>query len=167
MQEGEPLTPELSVWLASVLEAFLTHNVARFEEALGVRAVRGGVPWWREIANRRRDQALRALAERHLPGLTLTACAESITRLATRYGGSGWRFDRDKQEMPDCYRGTPTECLWLAFKSGATMPISARHLRTILSSGRAEAATERSAGGVGEGRKLASIGQPRDTGGLA
>ncbi len=51
---------------------------------------------------------------------------------AVRYAASAWRFDRERDAMPERYKGTQTECLWRAFKSGATMPIGVRQLRNIL-----------------------------------
>jgi hypothetical protein len=146
-KEGKPLTEELSAWLAKGLEEFLAHNARSLDEALGMRAVRGGMPWWREAANRQRDEALRALGERHFGHLSMTASAERIACLAGRYASSAWRFDRKRTAMPDSYRGTPAEHLWSAFKSGAPMPIGKRQLRTILNSGRRTAAVESTARG--------------------
>jgi hypothetical protein len=131
-KEGQPLTQELSAWLGKALEEFLAHNVASLDEALGMRAVRGGMPWWREAANRQRDDSLRALAARHFGHLSMSASAERVACLANRYASTAWRFDRNRSSMPDSYRGTPTELLWIAFKSGAPMPIGERQLRTIL-----------------------------------
>jgi hypothetical protein len=85
-----------------------------------------------EAAIRRRDQALRELAQRHFGGLTNTARANRIQQLALRYAASAWRLDRDQQDMPPAYAGTPHESLWHAFKSGATMPLCSRQLRQIL-----------------------------------
>jgi hypothetical protein len=135
-KEGQPLTQELSAWLAKGLEEFLTRHAGSLEEALGMHAVRGGMPWWREAANRQRDEALRALAARHFGRLSMTASAERIACLASRYASSAWRFDRGRPGMPESYHGTPNEHLWLAFKSGAPMPIGERQLRTILNTGR-------------------------------
>lgn len=131
-KEGQPLPAELSVWLASGLEAFLAHHVHSLDEALGLRAARGGIPWWKEVANRQRDEALRELAKRYCSGISVTAQAVRIAALSSRYAGSAWRFDRDRSLMPDHYRGTPSELLWLAFKSCAHMPIGERQLRAIL-----------------------------------
>ena len=138
-REGQPLTEELSEWLANGLAKFLAHNVNSIDEALGVCTMRGGMPWWREVANRQRDNALRELTARHFAHLSMTASAERIVCLANRYASSAWRFDRDRTEMPVAYRGSPTEHLWIAFKSGAPMPIGERQLRTILNSGRRQA----------------------------
>ena len=49
-----------------------------------------------------------------------------------RYAASTWRFDRNNDDMPAHYAGTPKECLWRAFKSSAPMPIGERQLRNIL-----------------------------------
>lgn len=134
-KEGQPLTNDLSAWLAKGLESFLARHVGSLDEALGMRAMRGGMPWWREAANRQRDDALRALAERHFPQLSLTAKAERVARQSARYASTTWRFDREKNEMPEAYRGNPVEHLWTAFKTGAPMPIGERQLRTILKGG--------------------------------
>jgi hypothetical protein len=34
--------------------------------------------------------------------------------------------------MPAEYPGSPAEFLWIAFKSGAPMPLGERHMRSIL-----------------------------------
>jgi hypothetical protein len=64
--------------------------------------------------------------------LSISAQAGRIHQLSSRYAASAWRFDRERTEVPASYRGTPHEMLWLAFKSGATMPLCKRQLRTIL-----------------------------------
>jgi hypothetical protein len=64
--------------------------------------------------------------------LCVSAQAARVHKLSLRYGASAWRFDRDREEMPPNYRGTPQQFLWLAFKSGAAMPLCARQLRSIL-----------------------------------
>lgn len=129
---GRPLREDLSRWLADSLGRFLEHQVASIEEALGIQSLRGGVPWWREEAIRKRDALLRVLALRHFSDLTVTQMAREIYRLACRYAESAWRFDRDREEMPVRYRNTPLELLFRAFRLAAPMPISERHLRTIL-----------------------------------
>ncbi len=53
--------------------------------------------------------------------------------MAARYAASAWRHDRKRGEMPRQYQGTVKECLWLAFASGAPMPLCERQLRRILS----------------------------------
>jgi hypothetical protein len=163
-KEGQPLPGELSAWLGAALEAFLAHNVATLDEALGICNLRGGVPWWREAANRRRDSALRTLAETWLPDLSLTARANRIVLLANRYACGPWRFDRDRVDMPENYRGSSAEQLWLAFKSGAPMPIGERHLRTILSSGKRSAPANEGIAAArpprGDGWRTAGIATP-------
>ncbi|HJS33274.1 MAG TPA: hypothetical protein VJ924_14870 [Alphaproteobacteria bacterium] len=64
--------------------------------------------------------------------MTISARANHVRTLATRYAASAWRFDRDRDQMPPHYSGTPMEMLWRAFKSGAPMPIGERQLRNIL-----------------------------------
>ncbi|HYM17148.1 MAG TPA: hypothetical protein VEU06_01185 [Micropepsaceae bacterium] len=130
----EPLPEPLASWLAESLESFLDQKSPSLNEAFGVRNARGGVPWRMEASIRARDAALRTLAETHLRNLSPSAQAEAIHRLSCRYGASGWRFDKEKDEMPASYRGGPHEFLWRAFRSGAVMPLCTRQLRTILGS---------------------------------
>jgi len=129
---GQPLHEDLSRWLAQSLERFLDHQVQSIEEALGIQAMRGGVPWWREEAIRQRDALLRLLALRHFADLSLTQKSREICRLARRYAETAWRFDRDLPAMPDRYRHKPQELLFQAFRLAAPMPVCERHLRTIL-----------------------------------
>ena len=128
----EPLPGPLASWLAQSLQSFLDQGSSSLNEAFGVRNARGGIPWRMEASIRARDAALRELAEKHLGDQSLSAQAESIHRLSCRYGASSWRFDKDRDPMPPAYRGTPQELLWRAFKSGASMPLCTRQLRTIL-----------------------------------
>jgi hypothetical protein len=102
------------------------------DEAFGIRAGRGGVPWRTERALRIRDAALRSLAGRLDPELSLRARARAIAQMACRYGASAWRSDQSSAEMPAAYRGTDKEDLWTAFRSGAPMPIGERRLRGII-----------------------------------
>jgi hypothetical protein len=120
------------VWLGRSLNEFLTQRCRSLDEALGLQVGRGGIPWWREEANRKRDAALRELAARHLLEHSVTAQARQVHVLSVRYAASAWRFDRDRPSMPPHYAGTPHEWLWLAFSSGAPMPIGERQLRNIL-----------------------------------
>jgi hypothetical protein len=107
-------------------------ETASLNDAFGIRNARGGIPWRTEVCIRRRDAALRALATTFMADLSISAQAERTHQLSSRYAASAWRFDRERQDMPASYRGTPHEMLWLAFKSGATMPLCKRQLRTIL-----------------------------------
>ena len=131
-QAGETLDANLASWLGSSLEQFLVRRYRTIEDALGLRAARGGVPWWLEDAMRQRDASLRRLAERFFGSRSSSAQAKQIRLLAVRYSASAWRHDRDNEEMPEGYRGKPSEWLWRAFKSGAPMPICERQLRHIL-----------------------------------
>jgi hypothetical protein len=81
---------------------------------------------------RKRDAALRELAERFYCGQAVSRQAAAIYRAALRYAGSRWRSDRSAEDLPPEHCGTPYEWLWHAFKSGATMPIGDRQLRHIL-----------------------------------
>lgn len=130
--DGEPLDGDLADWLGDAIDGYLTQQFRSLEEAFGLIFPRGGIPWWREEAIRKRDRALRYFAETFLDELALGPQAQEIWTTATRYAASAWRFDDDNDDMPDQYAGTPKECLWLAFKSGAPMPIGERQLRNIL-----------------------------------
>ena len=128
----EPLPDAVASWLSSSLQSFLDQRSASLNDAFGVRNARGGIPWRVEASIRIRDGALRALAVAYLGDLSKSAKADRLHRLSVRYATSRWRFDRDHQEMPTTYCGTPQAFLWQAFKSGATMPLGVRQLRTIL-----------------------------------
>jgi hypothetical protein len=128
----EPLPEPLACWLATSLQSFLDCRCASLNEAFGVRNPRGGVTWRVEASIRIRDAALRSLATNYYADLSVSAQSDRIHKLASRYAAASWRFDRERHEMPFFYRGTPQECLWEAFKSGAIMPLGGRQLRTIL-----------------------------------
>ncbi len=129
---GEPLGRDLAGWLGSALDGYLTHQCRTLEEAMGLVFPKGGIPWWREEAIRKRDAALRYLAETFLADLSPCRQAREIWTIAMRYAASTWRFDRDSEDMPERYAGSLKECLWRAFKSGAAMPLGERQLRNIL-----------------------------------
>ncbi len=133
-RDGRTLNPELANWLGTCLDAFLTHRVRHVDDAFGLRPTRGGVAWWREDALRKRDAALRALAQLHYDDMShsVRAKAQAICRLSSRYAASTWRFDKELHEMPVNYAETPKEYLWTAFQSGAPMPIGERQLRAII-----------------------------------
>jgi hypothetical protein len=130
---GQPLDEGQRHWLGRALAEYLTHRCPTIEDAMQLRGDRGGIPWWREQANRKRDAALRELAARYFGGLSVTAQAARLRVLAVRYAASAWRFDRDRAAMPVHYAGGVHEWLWRVFSSGAPMPIGERQLRHILS----------------------------------
>lgn len=130
----EPLDATTAHWLGAALDLYLKRDCRSIEEALGLRFPRGGVPWWLEDAMRKRDGALRELAVRFYSNERVTAQAGRIRSLAVRYAASAWRHDRDHDRVPGSYLETPRHYLWLAFKSGAPMPIGERQLRNILRS---------------------------------
>ncbi len=92
---GEPLDKDLSQWLGKGLEDFLSRDCQSIEECLGLKFPQGGIPWWREEANRTRDAALRELAGRFYGDLSPCAKAREIQTIADRYAASAWRHDRD------------------------------------------------------------------------
>jgi hypothetical protein len=130
--DGKPLDGDLADWLGEAIDGFLTRQFCTLDEGLGLIFPRGGIPWWREEAIRKRNAALCHLAETFLDELALGMQAQEIRTAARRYAASTWRFDQDNDDMPAHYAGTPKECLWQAFKSSAPMPIGERQLRNIL-----------------------------------
>lgn len=131
-QEGKPLDTQLAAWFGSRLNDFLERKTESFEEAFGLPNCRGGVPWWKEERMRRRDRALRMLAATLPADMPVSALAREIQRMASRYGDSAWRIDRERDEMPEAYEGTPKALLWEAFRSGAPMPLGDRQIRNIV-----------------------------------
>ncbi len=131
--EGLPLTPDLRSWLANSLDRYLGHTCDNLNVAFGVIQGHGGVPWWRERAIRERVAALRALSGGHYGDISVYSRAKAIAAISRRYQTTCWLRDRQLDEMPDRYRGTPKEHLWRAFRSEAKMPVSERRLRTLLS----------------------------------
>ena len=87
-----------------------------------------------EEAIRDRDEALRGLAHSFYGSLAPSAQAKALHDRSKRFATTCWRIEAVRAEMPGSYRGTEKEFMWRAFKSGATMPICERQLRTILSS---------------------------------
>ena len=130
--EAEPLSEEQIRWLGCALDEFLCHRTKSLAEAFGIFQARGGVPWWVERAIRERDAALRQLSALFYTDVSISSRASQIATKARRYAATAWRFDRERKEMPPSYAGTPTQWIWIAFKSGARMPISERHLRSLL-----------------------------------
>ncbi|MFQ5622222.1 MAG: hypothetical protein ACE5FS_02380 [Paracoccaceae bacterium] len=130
--ENKPLTADLREWLARSLERYLGQDCDNLNDAFGVTQGHGGVPWWKERAIRQRDSALRILSRRYFDQLTVYCRAREISMLSRRYQGSCWPRDRRRESMPEHYRRTPKQYLWLAFRSGAKMPLSERRLRTLL-----------------------------------
>ncbi len=119
-------------WLGESLQSFLDRTSQTLDEALDLKFPQGGMPWWREEANRTRDDALRRLAGEHFADATTAATLKEIHAMSVRYAASAWRFDRERAAMPNRYAGAPKAHLWAAFKSGATMPLGERQLRNIL-----------------------------------
>ena len=129
---GEPLKPESARWLGGILDDFLEHRIDSLEDAMGLAQDRGGLPWWLELAIRKRDAALRELAIRFLGTATVRVKARRVRLMAVRYAEACWQADRSFNAVPQRYIGTPNEWLWRAFRSGARMPIGERQLRSIL-----------------------------------
>lgn len=129
---GLPLPADLRVWLAEGLRRYLEHDCENLNEAFGLIQGRGGLPWWRERAIRERDAALRSLGREFLSDDAPGCKARAVARLSRRYASACWQRDQRSDDMPAHYRGTPNEHLWRAFKSGAKMPVTERHLRTLL-----------------------------------
>ncbi len=130
--DGKPLPRHLAAGLRSALQNFLHRRASTLDEAFEIMRAPGGVPWWREEEIRSRDTALRGLARQYWPSLSVAGQARHISTLCRRYAGTTWRHDRKHEQMPAMYSGTPREIIWVAFKSGARMPIGERQLRHIL-----------------------------------
>ena len=130
--DGEPLDRDLAEWLGDSLKGYLDQRHQNIGEAFGLVFPKGGVPWWREEAMRKRDAALRELARHYHSELSISARSRQISTSCDRYAASTWRFDRNRQDMPMAYLETPKELIWRAFKSGAAMPLGERQLRNIL-----------------------------------
>lgn len=139
---GQRLEAELAAWLGRALSDYLEHRTGTLQDALGLRMPKGGVPWWREEAMRRRDAELRDLARIHFAHLSVAAQARRISELSRRYGAASWRFDRALPECPRNLVGTQLEQMWRAFKAGAPLPLRERQLRQILAQAPARAATK-------------------------
>jgi hypothetical protein len=135
-------------WLGSALSDFLNHRCRTVDEALGLRFPRGGIPWWREEAARKRNAALRELAARYYGEQPVTAQARQMWILTVRYAASAWRFDARREAMPCVYVGTVHEWLWKAFASGAPMPIRERQLRNVLQTARTDSTWSRQNGHI-------------------
>jgi len=129
---GAPLPIELRGWLAEALRRYLEQDCENLNEAFGIIQARGGVPWRRERAIRARDTALRELYRRFLGDASIGERARLVAQLSRRYAMTCWPRDCARKAMPDQYRGTPKEYLWRAFKSRAKMPVTERHLRSVL-----------------------------------
>src|SRR5689334_25175444 len=97
-QSGKPLDEALARWLAASLDRFLHRRCSTIEDAFGLRAPRGGVPWWLEEAIRSRDAALRELAARHFTELSV----RSEERRVGKECRSRWLADHEnrKVQMP-------------------------------------------------------------------
>lgn len=130
--ENQPIPDELRCWLARSLEGFLQNDCKTLNEAFGICQDHGGIPWWKERAIRLRDEALREMARIHFPEGTVTTRAKAIAQQSERYATTNWPRDRVLDDMPSGYADRPLHYIWLAFKSGAKMPVSQRHLRTLL-----------------------------------
>lgn len=134
IRTGGALPVDLARWVQSGLDRFLTREARDLDDAFGLYMGQGGVPWWREEAIRRRDEALRrfAAASPQAPA-GITARARYVAQAIRRYGGSAWLLERALDAPPAGAPGTAREWLWRAFKSGAPMPLGERQLRTVLS----------------------------------
>ncbi len=123
--------PELR-WLGQSLNGYLTRRWRSVDEALGLLSPPGGVPMWLEYAMRKRNAALRELAERHFTAMSVSSQARQIHMRAIRYAASAWQRDRERNAMPEYYAGSVSAHLYIAFATGAPMPIGERQLRHIL-----------------------------------
>lgn len=130
--KARPLTRAQRDWLARSLGRFLAQDCGDLDTAFGMLNSHGGVSWRHAEAIRTRDTALRALADARFAGLRISRRARALAWMCRRYQSTCWPRDRRAARMPERYRGTAKEHLWRAFRSGAKMPVSERHLRTVL-----------------------------------
>jgi hypothetical protein len=135
-----PIPREIQLWLAGSIGRYLDHLTSDLDDAFGLNTGRGGVPWWLVRGIQERDTALRKLAAMYLPDLQIPTQARKIEMLSRRFASCNWQRDKDQKQMPKFYQGTYRECLWIAFQSGARMPLSERHIRNVLKGGAPEAA---------------------------
>lgn len=131
-EEERAIPSELRPWLSAALGRFLDQRCDDLDDAFGLRQGRGGVPWWLEKGIAERDAALRELARRHFAQESLSTQARIIADMSARYEVTRWRSDAVNTHMPDDFAGTPRQYLFAAFRSGARMPLSRRHLRSVL-----------------------------------
>lgn len=145
--------------VAAALNAYLDPRATcRLEEVLELAPIGVGAERWRTAARReRRDDALRDLAERFFPGLSISAQAEALGRLIRRYRATAWpRADRYAAAMPSSYLGTVSQYLFAAFAAGSgTVPASGSHLRKVLATH--SAATQKPAGRIGNSSATGSV----------
>jgi hypothetical protein len=130
--QNRPLPDHLRKWIAGSIGRYLEHDCGDLNTAFGIQQSRGGIPWWREKDIRERNSALCELARAYYANQNLSTKARLIYRLMRRYSGTSWPRDRFKNQMPWNYSGTPQELVWRAFRSGAKMPVSERHLRNLI-----------------------------------
>ena len=121
-------------WLSDRLRRYLesASRGATMDICLGLAPMPGEVSWWTDEAAEARDGAIRELAKHFFSGRRPGTQAREIERLFLRYATASWRFDRDRDTMPERYCGTATAHLWRANKSGAAMPLQRRQIETIL-----------------------------------
>ena len=79
----------------------------------------------------RRDQFIRTIAASHYTGST-RARADRLGFDLKNYAASSWRRDKHSASMPARLRGTPQGSLWELLKLWPDVPMSPRHLFSIL-----------------------------------
>ncbi len=134
LEAGHAPDADDAAWLATRLRNYFADapRGLTVDMALDLAPMPGAAAWWTDEAIEARDAALRDLAARFYPECRVASQAFQIARLSLRYAASAWRFDRESDATPERYRGTETECLWRAFKSGVAMPLAKRQIQTIL-----------------------------------
>lgn len=145
--------------VAAALGAYLDPRATcRLEEVLELAPIGVGAERWRTAARREmRDDALRQLAERFFPGLSISARAEALGRVVRRYRVTAWhRADCYAAAMPASYVGTVSQYLFAAFTAGGgTVPASASHLRHVLAT--RSAGMKKPAGRIGNSSATISV----------
>jgi hypothetical protein len=88
---------------------------------------------WRTVGRRaERDTQLRALAERFMPGLSVSKRAGKVAAMISRYEPRWRRIDCHAEMLPSSYQGTPDQHLFCAFAAYDGKMPSKRSLRRIL-----------------------------------
>jgi hypothetical protein len=109
------------------------------EDALGLTAAPGTDPWWTIEARQRRDQAIRDFV-RAMFGAVDDGVPKAAAKEIRDYQTDVWPRDRIRKVMPEHYRGTPREFLYIAFHEATRIsagragdvPTSVKSIRAIL-----------------------------------
>lgn len=124
-------SPEIASRMPQLDRYLDLHSTVSLDEALGLIPAPGEEHWRTAARRHARDDELRRLAARFLPGLSVRGAAAEVARLIERYEIRWVRADQHGESMPAGYIGRPEQHLYRAFSTGIPMP-SANRLRAIL-----------------------------------